>query len=294
MAFKHERIPRGYERDDYPLPHIFFYNFKLGCASENANKCITTFLRSSTLAINPANVTVNPKNSAFAVDTGPLICDGSVVNRIKISTLVTATENMLDIDKLSAMAYYYWNIHGAFEDAWTPADKLTTTTTAQLLHVTSDATNDDVVPEVTANNLGGVNQPASNKTGTEVFGTYNLSVDLTPENTTTDVNMLQEIYDAKSYYSNAGKLNSLMGHINRRILSRNKIFYTMFEDRFTPRQCRSQNPHMFFGRQYFCPNIGDPAQVLPSATATAQTQHMGVIIKVQFNEWNKNFLQGAE
>lgn len=286
-----ERPPPGYDVNDEPLPHQFSYNFKLGCVNETSNKLQLVFLRTSNLSIQNKLIHVNHRHADFAKDTGPLVQDESIINRIRIRTTIMATEQMLSIDRLPAMAYYWYNIHGAFEDSWTPADKLTTTTIAQLLHVTSDTTNEDVVPETSGANLGAVDHPVSTVTGTEVFGTYDLSTTLTPENTTDDANILQELYDAKSYYTNGGKLNSLMGHINRKILTPNRTIFTMYEDRFVPRQCRHGNPHMYFGRQYLVPAIGDIAQVLPSSTLTSETQHLGGIVTVNFNEWNRDFDQ---
>jgi len=294
MAFKHERVPRGYDRDDYPLPHRFNYQFSLGCLDQTANKIMTTFLRTSTLSIGNPNVIVNPKNAAFAIDTGPLINEDSIVNRVKIRTSIVALEGMIETDKIQALACYYWNIHGAFEDSWTPADKLTTTTTAQLLHVTSTTAQQDVVPENGAAGITGGNQPLSTVTGTEVFGTYDLTTNAVLENQHTDAGMLDEIYDAKSFYSNGGKMNSLMGHINRQILTKNKPIYTMFEDRLTPKQCRHGNPHMFFARQHYVPALGEIAQVVPTGIPVTGNLHLGFMVQCQFNEWNKDFNQKVE
>ena len=148
-----ERPPPGYPGQDRPLPHSFSYQFALHCNDEAANKFQATFLRTSSIEVAPDTIEVNPKHANFGEDTGPLILSGSRVQFITISVMMKLTEAAVNTDKINALNVYSWNIHGAFANTWTPADDNTTTTIAQLLHVTSTAAQEDVVPEVTGVNI---------------------------------------------------------------------------------------------------------------------------------------------
>lgn len=287
-----ERPPRGYKRTDKPLPHEFVYSFNLNVVDETQNKNMCTFLRTSSISVDPATIKVNPRANSFAVDKGPLICDDSMVDKITISTSHYFSEHAMEVDRLQALALYNWNIHGAFADSWTPADVSTSTNTiAELLHVTSTAAQTDVVPETSGANLSAGNQPLSNITGPEVFGTYDLTTNAIQENTHTDSGMLDEIYDAKQYYTNGAFMNTKMGHINRIILGRNKSHMQTYERMFTPRDVKFGNPHMFFARQYFLPAAEDFAQILPTAISVTTGTHWGINVRVRFNEWNQEFVQ---
>ncbi len=286
-----ERPPPGYPVTDRPLPHNFAYQFALACNDETKNKFQATFLRTSTIDAAPSTINVHTRNSGFLEDKGPLIVNGSRVQFISIITRMKLTKAALITDDINALNIYSYNIHGAFEDSWTPADVISTTTTAQLLHVVSDVTNEDVVPETDSLNLDAQSHPLSNITATEVFGTYNLSTDDTPENTTTDANILNELFDAKHYYTNGGKLNSLMGSIRRTTLRNNKTYMQTFEKKFTPKQCRAANPHMIFSRQYVIPKILDPSQILGEGDIAGTGPYVGFTVQVRFNEWNEEFDQ---
>ncbi len=287
-----ERPPPGYNRRDKPLPHEFYYQVALVGAVNTGNNFQATFLRTSTSSVDPKTIPVNPRHAAYAVDDGPVVCFDSIVQFITISTDISLTEGFMHTDKLAALKYYWWNIHGAFEDSWTPADERTTTTIAQLLHVTSTVAQEDVVPETGGLNITGVDHPFSTVTMPEVFGDYDLSTNATPEDTTTDNFILRELFDAKQYYTNGGKLNSLMGSINTGILtSQRNPHHSMFEKKFTPKQCRFANPHMIFSRQYHVPIPLDPSSAIGAGDSTASVNSLNLTIRVRFNEWNPDFDQ---
>jgi len=288
-----ERPPPGYNRRDKPLPHDFTYLFDLKIADDTKNKAMCTFLRTSKLSVDPKTIPVNTRHASYAVDTGPLICFDSIVQMITITQDIQLTEESRKTDNIGAISIYDWNIHGAFEDSWTPADEKTTTTIAQLLHVISDTTNEDVVPEVAGNtDLPALDQPLSSVTGTEIFATYNMAVSAVQENTSADAGTIDELFDAKQYYTNGGKLNSLMGRMNKTILNQEtKIHSSRFERKFTPRNVRFGNPHMFFARQFLLPKLLDSAQLTPFSQAVTATKHVGVRVNVRFNEWNPDFDQ---
>ncbi len=287
-----ERPPPGYDKRDKPLPHDFVYRVPLIASSQFGNKFMATFIRTSTDTGDPKTIEVNPRNTSFAVDKGPCICFDSIVQFMTISTDIILTESFVYTEKLSALAIYHYNIHGSFEDSWTPADEKTTTTIAQLLHITSDTTKEDVVPETAGADLGTFqNHPLSTVTMAEAFGDYDLGTNLIPENTTDDQASIDELRDALQYYTNGGKLKTLMGKINRTILTNNRLSTHTFEKRFTPRSARFGNPHTFFGRQYIVPPFNDVDNIFPVDATLSGASVCGVNIRVRYNEWNPDFDQ---
>ncbi len=287
-----ERPPPGYNKRDKPLHHSFYYSIGLRADSSQLNKSMMTFLRTTLDSVDPATINVNPRNSAFAVETSPTICFDSIIQMMTITQSIFLSEAAIATDKINQFAFYDWNIHGAFEDSWTPADEKTTTTIAQLLHVTSDTTKEDVVPEVNGVKITGKDQPVSNKVfPTEAFGDYNLTTNKVPEGTTDDFDMIDEIFDAKQYYTNGGKLNSLMGKINKTILTNHKRQSLRFEKRFTPKNVRFGNPHLFFGRQLYLPKVDEKGQLMIQGGTVGAAPQVGIKTNVRFNEWNPDFDQ---
>ncbi len=78
-----ERPPRGYEMQDYPLPHSCFQQFELGGESATLNSTIIPLFRSSLAATGEEAVEVNPKNALFAKEGGHTCFQGSIIPPIK-------------------------------------------------------------------------------------------------------------------------------------------------------------------------------------------------------------------
>ena len=242
-----ERVPRGYNRRDKPLPHEMHYRFQLDLATAAKRATMLTMMRTTKGSNDPATIEVNPRNSNFAVDAGSVICYDSIVQKLTMSLDFTLSEHAIDTDGIKALGLYYFTIAGAWEDSWTPADEgVTTNTIADLLEITSEATtNDDVTPTFNGNDLSATStHPLSTVTMSEAFGDLNLSGANNIEGITFDQD---QIYDAKQYYTNGGKLNTLMGHIHKVVLTENRPHKHVMISKFVPRKVRYGNPHLYFG-----------------------------------------------
>lgn len=286
-----ERPPPGYRRFDKPLPHEFEYDFGLNFLNESRNSTSCTYLRNKNNAFAPDTIEVNPKHASFAVDTGPLICSDSLVQFMSIKTdyMLGNTAQGVDTNKSAGYLLRMFKIFGCWEDSWTPLDQTSGDTISVILKVTSDTTNEDVVATPNGTDLSNESgQPLSTVTATETFAHYGLAVDAKMEGVDLD---FDKLFQAKRYYTNGGKLNTLMGNVRTIVLNKNRTHIRTFEKRRVPRACQRGQPHLFFGEHINMPIYTDIDSlsdgVIAPTDATAVTVHK----KIFFNEWNPDFMQ---
>lgn len=292
MARHAESPPPGYNRRDKPLAHEFHYKYNL-TTTANLNSTMETFFRSSADTLDPKIIEVNPRNAAFAVDKGTQTCPDSIIRFITIDTsIMMHYVNAFVTDKMSEVIIYWQNIHGQWEDSWTPADESTTTQDIKtILALTSDTTKDEVFPNFSATNLTTEqDHPLSTVTAVEVFSDLALAADASMESVPVDID---EYFDALHHYTNGGKLKTLTGPFHKVKLSATKFsHFSMRETRMVPKNVQFQNPHTFFGRRYLLPLL--TSSYNPNSddlTMTDAGGHVTISTKVRFNEWNPDFEQ---
>lgn len=283
-----EHMPPGYKKNDSPLDHAFFYKNDLNLAT-NAQALMETYMRTSVISADPSTIEVNNRNTAFAKETGPLIGFDSIVQFIDIRTTLTLTSAAIKIDDITAIKIYWQNIHGAFQDAWEPADEKTGSSIQQILELTSTNGFDDVVPNTnTQDLLVNQNQPLSTIQHAEDYLDYDLTTDAKMEDIVFDID---EYFDALKYYTNGAKLRSLTGPIRSAILTPTHPTIQIREGKFTPKNVRYGNPHLFFGRRYIIPLDTTPHQVMSDAATTSGVGLVTVATQVRYSEWHPDFNQ---
>jgi len=264
-----ERPPRGYDRDDFSLPHRFIYGFGLDFSNVSKAGTTLTYLRTSKDSVNPETIEVNTKNANFAVDGGPVICYDSIVNQIMIKKQFIFTKHAHVTDQIPRIVVKTMKIIGAHEDSWTPADELTGDDIGTLLKLTDDATKEDVTPTFNGTDLGNAsNHPLSTVTMPEAFGDYNLTTDSKLEGINHNVD---NIFKAEHYYTNGGKLKSLHRSLQSYHMSQNKRYHTIYEKRFVPRRVRRGIESLYFGELIHMPYMDS----LESAHDTAHNATAG-------------------
>ncbi len=284
-----ERPPRGYDRDDFGLPHRFDYYFGLDFSSSTKNRTMLTYLRTSKDSVNPETIEVNPKNANFVVDGGPVVCFDSIVNTIMITKRFVFTKHAHVTDQIPRIKLMTMKILGAHEDSWTPADELTTTDIAALLKITDDSTKEDVTPTFNGTDLNNTgNQPLSNVTMPEAFGDYNLTTDAKLEGVANDFNA---IFKAQQYYTNGGKLKTLHRNVETISLSQNKRYHNTYEKRFVPNFVRRGIESLYFGEAIDMPIYSSSRSFHDLAHTATAGNHIFAGADIQFIEWNKKFEQ---
>ncbi len=287
-----ERPPPGYRRNDKPLPHEFEYIIGLNFLTAGRNATTCTYLRDKNDATIAADdIEVNPKNTNFAVDAGPLIVSDSMVQFMSIKTdyILGKTGLLTDKDKSAGYLIRMFKIFGCWADSWTPKDQTSGDTIATLLKVTSDTGKEDVTPTFNGTDLATVSaQPLSTVTSVETSGQYNLTTNANLEGVDLD---FDKLFQAKRYYTNAGKLNTLMGNVSTIVINHNKTHIRTFEKRRVPRACNGGRPHMFFGEHINLPIYTDIDSLSDGLFTVLDATHVTIHKKIFFNEWNRDFNQ---
>ncbi len=287
-----ERPPPGYNRMDKPEPHNFQYKFNLNAEDETLNSTIMTFLRTSKDSADPKLIFANPLHGSFEVDGGPLMCYDSIIGRIMIDMDFTLTNLATQTDQVKALRIQYMPIFGAFEEWHSATDETTSLTPDTILELLKDATNEDVTPLFSTVNLGaGGNQPISTVTpaaGTdEVFGDYNLSVNLVIESVAFS---METLFDAFQFFTNGRLLSSHVGKMRSIVLTAdNKPHAKVHLEGPPPRSVKRGNPFTFFGMLVHCEVDGN--QLMPASDLTTGGGHIRCVTNVRFNEWNQHFDQ---
>ncbi len=227
------RPPKGYRAEEYPLRHRLIHQFGLGLGAESVNTALLPIVMHSNEMDKTADlVVVNPHNTNFEEDGGPLCRDMSIIDRMRISLKFQMTaecENLRETsgtygangqtaavfsgDTILSFKFLWRPIFNVYPEKLDAADDDTGTTVAAILGLTKDATFEDIVP-VTTNNLpaAGPSQsdlPVSTVNAVQVFGDFNMTDDLFMEDHVFDEDLLQT---ALRRYTNKGALRSCLGY----------------------------------------------------------------------------------
>ncbi len=306
------RPPKGFENEKNPLLHRLKYKFGLGLTGDTQNSALCPIVMSSKDAagsalIVPDQIKVNPHNSGFAIDGGPLVQQMSIIDRMTISIKFNMTHycdnkmwsagnsNTAPVfvgDSIPSLHFLFRPIFNVFPEKLDAADDDTTTTVAAILGLTKDATNEDVVP-VTTNDLPAAGpselaQPMSTVNGPQVYTDFNMTTDTKMEDHVFDENLL---HDALRRYTNKGALRSCLGRTRHVTLSKTRPYANFYIDKFVPRAIRRIQPYAFFAMQFHLYKDSDLEQTFFTKSMTASVAHIGVSMNVNYHEWNQEYDQ---
>lgn len=285
---RHKFPPRGYKAEEYPLPHLFNYSFDLSAEDLTKSATMCTILRTSEAALNADAVEVNPRNSAFAVDAGPLIFNGSIVPRINFRLQATMTKGSIVTDLLEHINFKWMPIYTAFLPSLQAEDEKTATQVEDIVELTASLTNKEVFPKFQANLTNASNQPLSTVTDAEVFGDYVLGGDAVLEAVAF---VEKDFYDSLSFKTNAGMLGKVAGNFKTVRLTREKP-YTYTSNNFTNPMVKRGNPFTYCGVLVFIPQASTGTQTFPIGDTTA-ISHIHFKLSIRYDEWNPNFDQST-
>ncbi len=247
-------------------------------------------MRTSKASADPSTIVVNPRNSGYGVEASPMICYDSIVQKMSGFTQFALSKHALETDKVVAVNFFIIPVFASWEDSYTPADELSGDTIATILKLTSDTTNEDVTPTFNGTDLptGSAVHPLSNIVDAdEAFGDYNLTTNSQHEGVQFD---MDKFWDAMQFYTNGGKLKTLIGNVRKYTLTRHKPYMTLPRNNFTPKQARNGVPHLYLGDLINIP-IGTTVQQLFETGDVTSTGMMRVTDVRQFAEWNREFHQ---
>ena len=286
--------PKGYTAQQYPLTHNFNYQFSLAVKDVAQNSYMATILRYSNIATGVEAVEVNPGHASYLQDTGPLCYLGSIIPRVNIK-MTAWIDNDAKNQAYSAgatgpihSAYFKWMpIYGGFLEAWTPEDLKTGTKVSDILQLTTNATQDDVVPTHDGNNNDyAQNHPLSAVAHAEDYADYGLSVNAIME----DVDYNDDTFwDAMQFYSNGPALRKVTGKWRHAYVKR-EGYYKHHSNKFAHPNVKRINPYTYCGILFHMPTTGQFSQLLRS-DETGDVQTVNVDLEVYYEEWNPEFDQ---
>ncbi len=295
--------PRGFQTEKYPLLHRLEYGFGLSLGDDKENTVLAPIvMHSNEMDVAADTIQVNPHNTGFEEDTGPLCRSMSIIDRLRISMKFsmssncgiahhesgTSTNEVFSGDDIPAFKFLWRPIWNVFPEKLDAADDDTGTSVATILALTKDATFEDVVP-LTTNKLNtsaaGSHrvQPMSTVNAVQVFGDYNLTTNTAMEDHVWDENLFQ---NALRRYINKGALRSCVGRMRHVTLTRDRPYQNVYLDKLVPRAVRRIMPYGFFGIQVHLPLDSDDEQLFMDDNGNSSVNHLGVKIIANYHEWN--------
>ncbi len=296
------RTPRGFAVENFPLRHRLIYNTTLNMGNENQNSTLLPLvMHSNEMDVAASTIQTNPHNTNYEEDAGPLCREHSIIDRLRISMKFNMTGHcgiahhasgvsgaeVFVGDDIPVFKFLWRPIFNVYPEKLDAADDDTGTTVATILALTKDATFEDVVP-LTTNKLpaiapGTTNQPISTVNAVQVFGDFNFTTNMAPEDHVWDEDLFQA---ALRRYTNKGALRSCVGRTRHVTLTKGKPYKNFYIDKFVPRAIRRIQKYGFFGIQVHLPLDTDDEQHQMSTSASGSIGHLGVNINASYHEWN--------
>ncbi len=292
------RPPKGFENEKFPLRHRLIYSFGLQMATDAGNTAFMPIVMSSNdVDVLPNTIQVNPHNSAFEEDAGPLCHDMSIVDRMRISLRFNMTHitgithesaaGVFEGADIPVLKFLWRPMFNVYPEKMDAADDDTGTTVAAILGMTKDATNEDIVA-LTTNKLPvtgppELNHPISTVNAVQVKEDYNFTTNVAMEDHVFDEDLLQA---ALRRYTNKGALRSCLGRTRHVTLTRARPFANFYIDKFVPRAIRRIQPYGLFGIQVHLPLEDAVDQAYQSKATSSSYAHLGVKCIVNYHEWN--------
>ncbi len=296
------RPPKGFESEKFPLRHRLISSFGLSLGANTKNTAlIPIVMHSNEMDVAANTIQVNPHNTNFEEDAGPLCRNMSIIDRMTISLKFQMTdvcENLRETaaatftgDTINSFKFLWRPIFNVYPEKMDAADDDTGITVAAILGLTKDATFEDIVPLTTnklpSNGPSELVLPSSTVNAVQVFGDFNMTSNLSVEDHVFDEDLLQA---ALRRYTNKGALRSCLGRTRHVTLSKQRPFANFYIDKFVPRAIRRIQPYAFFGIQVHLPTEDEVAQHF-FQTQPSDLAQLGVSIIANYHEWNFEYDQ---
>lgn len=291
MGFK-KRPPSGYSIADYPLPHEWSSGFELTADSDTGNSTIINIFRQSQEANAVETIKVNPRNGAFAEETGVTCAEGSIIGDNMFRMAMHLTKGAIETDKLRELAVYIMPIYMAFDDTYTAMDTNSSTEIEDVIEMARSTSLFRGQPLYDGNKLtlGGTSpaQPLNTIHYAEAFGDWGLTTTAVLESVAFSEN---DFYDTINYKTNGGMLKKVTGRMMRITLKQDRPFYKAWTSPPFP-SVKRMNPFTYCGMLVHVPPAGAIGQFSHGTDVTA-INHVRVTNHGKFDEWNQNFEQVA-
>lgn len=265
----------------FPRIHNFNFGFGLSMEDETKNSTIVPYVFQDNAIVDYETIKTNPENADFAVVDYPNCAAGSYIPSVTAfwHAYIPPTDTEISLLKFNSM-----RIVTAFKDRLDASDKKTGDTIAQILGLTSEATDEQCYPNWANVKLfegqGEYDYPA------EVPG---LTGTQQPESVAFDK---EKFFDAMHYYSNKEMLKQVTEPMKEYTVSEPIVPHgrPFIKQKRTYRDptVRSMNPYTFCGELFHLPQNGDLSQY-HFASETTAIEHLCVKGTIRFFEYNPDF-----
>ncbi len=285
--------PRGYWAEEYPLPHINHGYFGLTMMTAiNKQSTILPLFRSTEKLVNPENVAVNPRNTAFALETGLSCYVGSIIPKTSFSLTAKLSTGAIETDKIREAVFYWWPLYTTFVENLDASDSKTSTTVGDLVELIPSAGDKQVKPNYNGTDLT-TQSIELISSGAEAFASWGLTTDDKLEGVTTDHATLLE---AMRFYTIKGMIGTTVGRMRRVRLSRDKGYH-FHSNNFTQPKVKRMNEYTMCAIMIHVPpkdTSSDGHFNINQGNTISNIDHIIFNYRIAFDEWNSNFDQGAQ
>lgn len=279
--------PKNYFAMEYPLPHNFEYQFGLSPETATTNSTICSLLQSREGLTAVESIEVNPSNSAFGEDTGPVCQPDSIIPRMNISFDAQLNHILTETDKIKYLKFNYLPIYQSFKD-FEAKDNKTDVAVESILELVDDNNTKRVYPLFNGVDLPTTYlHPFSTKPIADAYGGWGLTTDGLMEGVTFDEELM---WDALSYYSNSSMLAKVMGSWRTALVTEHKPFH-FTSNNYTNPSVKRMNEFTFCGILFHVPLVSTPKQYYKTGDITEATAAIEFNVNVRFDEWNSQFDQ---
>lgn len=268
----------------YPFVHDVNWGFGLDIDDTSGVKrsTIVPFAFQDNAIVDYELIKVNPQNEDYAQAPKPNCAAGSYIPKVMVSWTAWSPSAEVDVLKFNTM-----DIHTAMLNRLQAFDKKTGTSTALILELQSETTDEQCFPLWANNKLYEGHQVQDYPA--EVPG---LTTTQQPE----DVAWNMETYfDALHYYTNKEMLRTMTDKmkthfINGPLSSDRRTFEKVARGFSThmPSICKYMHPYTFFGKLFTAGTAGTRWQMANDGDVTA-VEHLTVMGRTRFNEYNPDF-----
>ncbi len=283
MAFK--RPPRGYQRDDQPLPHNLKVKFSLGM--ETKNETYVPLILNDEGLVNPDAVNVNPKHASFAESDNPYCYHGSIIPKMNITIKARLSKAGVETDKVQELEFYWMPVYTSFLNRLEAQDSKSAAQVEDILELQHETVGKSVYPIWSGTKLTG-HAGDIKIHATPTTALMGLSTTDALESIAFSDNLF---YDALQYYTNSSMLKKVIGRMHRVRVRQDKM-YVYHSNNFTNSMVKRINDYTFCGILFDLP-LGTDSRQLIEAGDTTDINHLHLSVFTRYEEWNNDFDQTA-
>ncbi len=280
---------QGWDRMTWenPLPHDYTFAFGIDADDTAAtkNSTIVPFAMQDNAIVDYETIKTNKENDDFAIVAKPHCAAGSYVPRC----LVTWKAFIPDLGgvEVNLMNVKYLPIHTAMLNRLDAFDKKTTEDIETILELTHETTDEQCYPLYNNVKLYQGHQVLDLPADMDVAMTADTQI----EGVAFD---MEKFFDALHYYSNKEMLKTVTDRMMSFNLTRivgggplkSKVFSYIRKD--MPSICKFMQPYTFYGGLFHIPQVSTVNQYHIAADTSA-IEHLTILGRVRFNEFNPDF-----